>query len=431
MFEQTLEQLLAGTFRDPDGGAPLGVNCRQVIVADSLEGREAGLLAGLDFDTRLAVVSDENTHAVLGKRVELALKQIGEVVSIVLPGRPHPDMPTVQQVRNRSAGVTALVAVGSGSINDICKYASAQDGKPYAVYATAPSMNGYTSANAAITEHGHKKSLAARTAAGVFMDLSILAAAPKRLIQSGLGDSVCRCTAQADWLLARLLLDQPYREAPFALLLPYERSLLDRSVELVSGGLGAQRLLAQTLTMSGFGMTICGGSYPASQGEHLISHYIEMMGSDLEESFHGEQIGVATMTMARLQEKMLAMDSITVSPSKPDEVSVKAHFSDDLGASCWKEFAKKRLDDAGAEAVNRRLATSWPDMRERIGKVAQPAARIEAALKAAGCPTTPEELGWPRNLYVDAVVHCREIRNRYTFLDLAGDAGLLEAPDFI
>ena len=37
------------------------------------------------------------------------------------------------------------------------------------------------------------------------------------------------------------------------------------------------RALARTLVLSGIGMTICGGSYPASQGEHLISHYIDML----------------------------------------------------------------------------------------------------------------------------------------------------------
>ena len=106
---------------------------------------------------------------------------------------------------------TRLIAVGSGTINDLCKYASALDGKPYAVFATAPSMNGYTSVNAAITVEGHKKSLPAQAAAGVFFDLEVLAAAPVRLIRAGLGDSVCRCTAQADWLLAHLLLGRPYR----------------------------------------------------------------------------------------------------------------------------------------------------------------------------------------------------------------------------
>ncbi len=52
----------------------------------------------------------------------------------------------------------------------------------------------------------------------------------------------------------------------------------------------AMRRLARMLMLSGLGMCLCGGSYPASQGEHLISHNIEMMGGpDLPASFHGEQ----------------------------------------------------------------------------------------------------------------------------------------------
>ena len=79
-------------------------------------------------------------------------------------------------------------------------------------------MNGYTSMNAAITVEGHKKTLPAKAPLGVFIDLGVFAAAPVRMIRAGLGDSLCRSTAQADWLLSRHLRDTPYREAPFALL---------------------------------------------------------------------------------------------------------------------------------------------------------------------------------------------------------------------
>ena len=47
-------------------------------------------------------------------------------------------------------------------------------------------------------------------------------------------------------------------------------------------------------------------------------------------------------------------------------------------------------------------------------------------LRAAGGPLTAGDLGVPVDLYREAVVHCREMRNRYSFLDLAADAGLLD-----
>jgi len=423
--DTTLDALLAGAFPDPDGGAPLAAPTRSVAIAETLAGRESALVAALGLGPRLALVDDDNTYRVLGERVAAALGT--GVQEIRLPGRPHADVATVERLRRDSADCDALIAVGSGTINDLCKYAAACDGKPYAVFATAPSMNGYTSVNAAITVDGLKKSLPAVAAAGVFVDLEVCAQAPARMIRSGLGDSVCRPTAQADWLLAHRLLDRPYRRAPFALLAEDEAALFADSGALLRGDTGAMRRLARTLVLSGFGMTICGGSYPASQGEHLISHYVEMLAPpEWPESFHGEQIAVTTLTMARLQERLLDGGPPQLVPSAPDAAALKAHFGDQLGAACWAEFAGKRLDAAAAETLNARLAARWDEMREEIATVARPAAELEAVLARAGAPTGPGDLGWTLDFYATAVRHAREIRNRYTFLDLAADSGVLE-----
>ncbi len=432
MAWDTIERLLDGGLPDPDGGPPLSVPTRHVVIADSLDGGEAELVANLGLGGRLAVVTDGNTRAVLGERVLRALGGIARVTDIRLPGRPHADAATVEAIRRESADCDGLIAVGAGTINDLCKYSAAQDGKPYAVFATAPSMNGYTSVNAAITANGHKKSLPATAASGVFMDLAVLSQAPPRMIRSGLGDSICRPTAQADWLLAHLLLDRPYRAAPFSLLAEDEPELFAQSEALMAGDLAAMRRLARTLTLSGFGMTICGGSYPASQGEHLISHYVEMLApGDWPEAFHGEQIGVTTLTMARLQERVLADGPPRLRASAPDETSITAHFGVELGAACWAEFEGKKLDAGQAEALNATLAERWDEIRAQLRSVTPPSAKLEAVLKAAGAPTTPKELGWPRAFYLDAVRHAREIRDRYTFLDLAADIGELDNADVI
>ena len=250
-----------------------------------------------------------------------------------------------------------MIAIGSGTINDLCKYASAKDGKPYAVFATAPSMNGYTSVNAAITEHGHKKSLAAHAPKGAFFDLSVLAAAPVRLIRSGLGDSLCRATSQADWLLAHLLFGKPYRELPYALLAADEPVLFENAADLVAGSVEVMESLVRTLVLSGFGTAIIGNSQPASQGEHLISHFIDMFEPEGRPLiYHGEQIGVTTLTMARLQRIML--ESVPVlSPDTETLDDFVARYGEELGRSCWDEFAQKRLDrteDGPAEPENRR-----------------------------------------------------------------------------
>ena len=422
---QKIDQLLAGRYVDPDSRQPVAVATRSLIIVASLAGAEEQAVSGLGFGKNLAVVSDHTTHQVLGERVEKALKGRFKISSVVLPEGPYPDDETVSTVRKATAGCDAVIAIGSGVINDLCKYASAQDGKPYAVFATAPSMNGYTSLNAAITVHGHKMSLPAQAPVGAFFDLTILAAAPPRMIRSGLGDSLCRTTSQADWLLAHLLLGQSYRQLPYELLADDEEALFAQAADLTRGNLETMELLVRTLVLSGFGTAIVGTSQPASQGEHLISHYIDMFAEPTRPMvFHGEQVGVTTLSMARLQQMMLASRP-TIVPDTATETLFKDRYGDETGASCWAEFSKKRVDSKLAERLNDTLATQWNDIRQKIAAVLLPAGHLAAVLTAAGADLAPEKMYLGRAFYEKALLHCRDIRGRYTFLDLAANSGQL------
>src|SRR5262249_22996661 len=205
-----------------------------------------------------------------------------------------------------------------------------------------------------------------------------------------------------------------------ALLADDEAALLADPRALVTGDTAAMRHLVRTLVLSGFGMTICGGSYPASQGEHLISHYAEMMHAP--HAFHGEQIAVASVAMAELQDRILAHRAPIVGPTRVERADVIAHFGPVQGELCWRELDKKRLDRTAADALNERLARAWPAIRDAIASVTLGAARVRGALAAAGVPVEPRELGWPPSLMPAALAHARELRDRYTFLDLAADA---------
>ena len=108
MTEDTISRVLAGRFADPDGGPPLKVATRSVVIADSLAGREADMVAELGLGRRLALVSDDNTHAVLGERVAAALAAVARVDEIRLEGRPYSDMATVGHIRRASAASDGL-----------------------------------------------------------------------------------------------------------------------------------------------------------------------------------------------------------------------------------------------------------------------------------------------------------------------------------
>jgi glycerol-1-phosphate dehydrogenase [NAD(P)+] len=415
--------LLAGEYPDPETGSLLAAESQAVVIEPSLAGAEADLVAALDVGTRVAVVSDRNTHAVLGARVERALGGRFTVQSIVLDAAPRADEATVERLLAAlEPGIELVIAVGSGTLNDLTKMVAFRRDVRQAVFATAPSMNGYTSLSASITVRGIKTSFRTRTPLGVFFDLRVLAAAPPRLIRAGLGDSACRPTAQADWLLSHLLLDRPYREAPFALLADDERALFTDTPGLLAGDLELMRHLVRTLVLSGFGMTICNGSYPASQGEHLLSHYVEMVKpAGLPATYHGEQIAVCTVAMAALQQRVLAGPAPVLQPNRLERADLIEHFGPIIGEGCWQELEHKRFDAAQTDALNHRLARGWDAMRARIAAVSGDAAQLRECLAAAGAPVEPAALGWPAPLFEAALVHAREIRNRYTFLDLVAD----------
>jgi glycerol-1-phosphate dehydrogenase [NAD(P)+] len=421
-----IAELLAGTYRDPETGEALACEARGIAIEDSLVGREVELVEALGVGTRFAVIGDVDTYAALGDRVATALESRFAIQRVVLPAHPHCDVTTIDAVTaGLDAGVDAVIAVGSGTINDVSKMTAQARGIPQLVFGTAPSMNGYTSVSASVTDRGFKRSVRARTPVGVFLDLGVLAAAPKRLIHAGLGDSACRPTAQTDWLMAHLVIDTPYRTVPFVLLADDEPRLFGDAAALVADtrDLGAMRALARTLVLSGFGMTLAGGSYPASQGEHLISHYLEMMKpAHLAEAHHGEQIGVAAIVMATLQRAIIERAAPPLlHATRATRDDVLSHFGPLLGEACWRELSLKALDDARAESINARLA-AWPDIRARLAATSSSPERITQILAAAGAPTSPSDLHYPEALFANAVAHASEIRDRFTFLDLHRDA---------
>jgi glycerol-1-phosphate dehydrogenase [NAD(P)+] len=419
--EDPIERLVAGRFVPQARRAPFACPIRSIVLADSLDGAEQALVRALMPAGTLAVISDENTQQVLGRRVERALGALGVVLE-----KPQADEATADRLIEQARHADGLVAVGSGTLNDLCKYVGHRTGRPAMVFGTAPSMNGYTTSTVSISRGGYKHSLAATAPLGVFLDLTVLAAAPVRMIRAGLGDVLCRGTAQVDWLLAHLLHGTLYAEDPFAIQADDERILLDRAGGLAERDPAATRALARLVVLSGLGMLLVGSSHPGSGGEHAISHYIDMFLRPHPGSLHGEQVGAASRTVARLQAEFLARDEPPRVAPQPIDVAATRQRYGRLADECLAVMRNKALDAGRAQALNAKLEQSWPAIRARLQAIALPPERIEQAMCAAGAAMRPEDLGVDPAFYRDAVLHAREIRGRYSVLDLAADAGLLE-----
>jgi glycerol-1-phosphate dehydrogenase [NAD(P)+] len=422
-----IEDVVAGRWRDPATGRPVRVASRTIAIERSLDGREAELIAPLALGQRLAVVSDRRTYDALGRRVARSLAAIAAVDTVVLDV-PCVDLATVDELRTRTTAAAALIAVGSGTLNDVCKLLAHQSGRPYVVFATAPSMNGYLTGTASLAHSGFKTSLPARPPAAALFDLEVLRRAPARLIRAGIGDALCRTTAQADWLLGHYLRDAPYSEVPYLLQIEDEPRLFSNAAAMVAGDPDAIAALTRLLVLAGLGMAITDSSAPASMGEHSISHYIDTMARPHPGSLHGEQVGVATLTLSRLQNALLGAERPPeVRATQVDEAAMSGRYGAGLADRVITQFRKKALDEAGTARMNARLAEIWPTMSARMREVMLPTERLREALVAAGAPTTGVDLGLPSGFYRTAVRHAREIRDRCSILDLAGDAGVLEA----
>ena len=431
-WNSLIDDFVEGRWYDPETGQSAKVPFETIRIEEDLDGGEADMLAPLKLGKRLAVVSDVNTHEAMGKRVVKHLKPLGMIEEIVLPGSIDCDETAIALVQDKTRHCDAIVAVGSGALSDTCKYATFKDGRKYATFGTAASMNGYAASTASVTlSSGYKTSLPAHAPRGIFLDLKVSAAAPHWLSAAGLGDSLCRPTAQVDWWASHRLFGTFYSGVPYTLIGGDEPAMIKSAPGIARHDIAANGHLHRVLTLCGLGVCFTGISHHGSMGEHQVSHWIDMFAGPAHPgTTHGQQVGVASLAIARLHHQLLALDRPPlIKATHIVEAEFIERYGPEIGRMCFAEAKKKSFDRAGAEAFNRKLADLWPQLREELRPMLMDPAEMKKTLAAAGGPTTATELGLPRKIWRDAMKHARDVRNRWSFLDLADDAGLLD--DFL
>lgn len=396
--------------RHPRTGALLPVDVPPIIIGTTLIQNVLSELSQRGWK-KILLVDDARTHLAFGRQ----LRSMATHLSLADPVQA--DENTVQRIVHEGIGHDVILAVGSGTINDICKHAAFLLNIPYILCATALSMNGYLSINASINVGGVKTTLPGKLPAAAFFDMEVLSTAPVYLAQAGFGDALCRSTAQADWLLSHQLLDTPYSDLPFELLAPYENLLWGNARGIASNNPRSLSILAYTLILSGLGMTITGGSYPASQGEHLLAHTLEMLKGSHHSHSHGACIAVTTSIMAEIQEEGLYLGNKISFPSFPENLLMK-HFKPEQVAYFQTEYRKKDLTAERLADINTRLRNNGWEIAASIAGVRKPTEKIRERLTAAGCPTTPEAIGWTNEDIILAKKIAPFTRERFTFLDL-------------
>ena len=375
------------------------------------------------------LVADEATYEAAGRRVALVLREgrfgVKELV-FPLPLKATEEVAT--HLLGRVGGEAGLVAVGSGTVNDIVKWAAHRAGRPYIVVPTAASMNGYTSPVAALLTRGVKRTVPSSPPVGVSCDPEVVASAPRDMAPAGYADLRSKAVADADWWLAGWLFGEYYCPFPREAVGFWEEKLRRRLSRMREGDPEAVGLLLRALIDSGFGMAVAGTSSPASGGEHLISHWLDMKAAIWggETALHGEQVGVGTLVASALYGMLLESDPVAWRPSSilPSSEELGRRYGPWAG-EVEAEIRKKALPPDRARDLLRKLREGWEKVREEIAGRWVPPDALRRELREAGAPSRPEELGVPPDVFREALLHGREIRGRWTVLDTAYLVGIL------
>ncbi len=385
---------------------------------------------------RVVVISDANTRAAAGEDLYDALGAVGKaIVEKNYPAQPLDATDTEgDRVAALDSETDAFVAIGSGTLCDLAKHAGTKLGKPVLLYPTAASMNGYTSGIVALKVNGLKRTIPCDVATGVFADPRIVATAPKRMTAAGVADFLSKASASSDWQAASYLRGEWYSDQARVFVGEVQGRLLDCVDDVGSGDDEAIGLTLEALILSGFSMVVAGSSSPASGGEHLISHYIDMKSSlyGSEHDLHGTQVGVATVYCLELWERVLGIDPSTFDINAaidglPSPAEIDQHIESDWGPiadEVREQWKQKARDTATLKKDLTKFRDGIDELRENIAADRLPSKTVRDAILRSGGLVTAEELHAPTDVYHDGQKRARYIRSRYTILDLAAETGI-------
>ncbi|QCR19882.1 sn-glycerol-1-phosphate dehydrogenase [Agrococcus sp. SGAir0287] len=402
------------------------------IVSDLLPGRAA------------IVVADGTTWAAAGEATTASLRASGVALAepLVLPAAPPPyaSWDTVEHVREGLRAVDAVaVVVGAGTLGDVVKLASHELGRPYACVATAPSMDGYAAFGASIVRDGYKQTIACPAPIAVVADLDVLAAAPARMLASGVGDLVEKLPGGADWILADAVGVEPIDADVWALVQDPLRGALADPHGMRAGDPAAIAGLVEGLVASGLAMQAYASSRPASGAGHQCSHLWEMEGLGMHDDPplpHGLKVGLGTVMLTALYEEALRHDlarldvdaALGAFPSWP-EVEARILAEGFSPALLTAALEQSRAKHPAPDVLRHRLETlrdGWPDVAELLRAQLLPASDVERLLDAVGAVTHPAQIGLDPQRFRATYVRAMRIRSRWTLLDALHEAGLLE-----
>jgi glycerol-1-phosphate dehydrogenase [NAD(P)+] len=355
-------------------GKEHSVKIKKICISNNVTTDIINILSQYKSD-KIFLMADNNTYLISGKNIEDKLKKEHlNLKQFVFQTRNHliPDEKALGRLLIEiEEDTTLIIAVGSGTLNDLARILSYKLKIPYIIVGTAPSMDGYASSVSPLIIDGFKKTFEAIYPMAILADLKAMKKAPKEMITAGFGDIIGKYIALTDWKLSKTINNEFYCENVVNLI----NNAIEKCTYNIDGILNREtssiQSLIEGLILSGIAIGLVGNSRPASGAEHILAHYWEMnfLANGKIAPLHGNLVGVGTVVVLKLYELI-------------------------------KKEANIVIDIPNYET-------------------------IKVLLDKIGLPVNPKDLGISKQDFQKSIIHAKEIRPRYTIFNLAERLGLL------
>lgn len=388
---------------------------------------------------KVYVACDEITYGIAGEKVMNILHDanINAKAHVFTGGRFIPNEESLGKLMiDAPRDLDLVVAVGTGSINDMCRFFSYQMNVPYAIVATAAPMDGFASSGAALMVDNIKQTIPAQTPLFIIGDTDILCGAPARMISAGLGDLLGKFTCLNDWRISKIVNDEYYCDTVVNLVKDCIENVLKNADKAASRDPKVIGDIMEGLVLTGVAMSFVGNSRPAAGCEHHLNHYweaIEIQNGQIP-VLHGIEVGLAEVVILKmtefLRESRPDFDAAREKAKQYDQAAWEEKMKEVYGtasdAIIELEHESKKNDPEGRLKRIDKIEENWDEIVKLMNDYMPSAERLIEILTSLDAPYFPSQVGFSDEMLYNALVYGKENRARYTLLSMMGDLGVLE-----
>ncbi len=408
-------------------GRPHPISLRRLVIKRDALRQIPEVISALGDFHHLVMICDDNTYPAAGARVESFCAPLWRCdgktfTTLCLPTPPeglHATETVAETVMSALTDADLLLAVGSGTIHDITRFAATQRNVDFVSIPTAASVDGFLSSIAAMTWHGIKRSFPANPPIALVSDSDVLAAAPYALTASGVGDLLGKYTALFDWRVSHMVTGEYICERVIALEEEAMNEVLACKEAVAARDPDAVEAVMYGLLLSGLAMQMVGNSRPASGSEHHVSHLIEMdVFTQNNPALHGEKVGVAAALIADRYHQILTLNPQALTKNAyqglPTE-KIRAAF----GRHAEEVLSAENTPDPLLKVDTAHMISLWQDIKILADKTLPTGEALRQLLTAMGAKATLEDIGLSAHLWDTLWDMSPFVRRRLTFMRLA------------